>query len=671
MPIQAGDVKLVKSAVSGDQPESGGAPTSTVIEDNASNAIFKDISESDRARGRVNLTKVHISVQTPDTDTYLGANFIVARPPEDPNVSVAMFTTDNVYDTRSAAQARLEAYLNKGPEWPGYLFENHIAGQRAVQLFQRPETEIPVVGKTLVLVQDEGKPTEISQYIRATKISVQVRTFTIETDSGFVDFKAAIVTLTLSDALRYDFTGSPASRKFSKAKDATVTRDTVVADAASYVGIKPLAAAVAIGDFTAKVPSLYTQLVPSAQTETPIPATPPQGVADFPVSATAALSFTYAANWDQNANLVLPGGCTPGSLTISQGSTVVTDKAGSLMSNGSAIGTIDYPNGILALLAGSLNGTKSVTYTPAAYAQRMPQSADIVVTAESRRLNYTGFVSPPPLPGTLRVSYRAQNRWYDLMDDGSGALRGFDASFGAGTVNHDTGAYVITLGVLPDVGSSVVQQWGIAAQENPWAVADVPMYQVIDLGTPSGDMLDPAYLSITWNNGVADCTSTVDPISGVLTGDATGTIDLTAGKVRFCPNFMPPVGTQLTVSYDHGPKQTASFQAPARDSNGKLQLNAGSTNLKPGSVAVQWPTKVTGSPTNNYTAEALAAMGIPASDLTQTARDNGLGSLYVGTTLVGTVNYTSGDLWFLPDVSVVLPYQLNYLPRQVVYAAAI
>jgi hypothetical protein len=72
MPILSGDIKLVASQVMDDVSEGGGAPTATVIADGASNAIFPDISESDRAAGRVALRKLHLSVQTPDVDTYLG-----------------------------------------------------------------------------------------------------------------------------------------------------------------------------------------------------------------------------------------------------------------------------------------------------------------------------------------------------------------------------------------------------------------------------------------------------------------------------------------------------------------------------------------------------------------------------------------------------------------------
>ena len=64
MPILNGDIKLVASQVMNDVAEGGGAPTSIVITDGASNAIFPDISELDRAGGRVNLRKLHVTVQT-------------------------------------------------------------------------------------------------------------------------------------------------------------------------------------------------------------------------------------------------------------------------------------------------------------------------------------------------------------------------------------------------------------------------------------------------------------------------------------------------------------------------------------------------------------------------------------------------------------------------------
>lgn len=52
-----------------------------------------------RARSR----KAHVSVQPPDTDSYLGSTVIVAEPPNDPNVSMTLFSTKEVFDRRDAA----------------------------------------------------------------------------------------------------------------------------------------------------------------------------------------------------------------------------------------------------------------------------------------------------------------------------------------------------------------------------------------------------------------------------------------------------------------------------------------------------------------------------------------------------------------------------------------
>ena len=185
MGILAGDVKLVASQVMDDVDNGGGAPTSNVIADGASNSIFNDISELDRAGGRVNFRKVFASIQTPTVDGYYGGNVIVADPPDDPRVAVTIFKTGNVFDRREDAANRVEAYLNKGSLWEGFLFENHITGQRSIQLFQREGSPLPPVGKTLYLGMNEGTGTEYSQYVRVTRVSAEVRTFTYSQSGNY------------------------------------------------------------------------------------------------------------------------------------------------------------------------------------------------------------------------------------------------------------------------------------------------------------------------------------------------------------------------------------------------------------------------------------------------------------------------------------------------------
>lgn len=87
-----------------------------------------------------------------------------------------------------------------------------------------------------------------------------------------------VVTCSISDALRTDFQGSEGNAKAAPAAPgATKVRDTTVADAGSYVGVVPLAAAANLGTFSIRASNVYTQLVPSAQTETPLVDLKPNG----------------------------------------------------------------------------------------------------------------------------------------------------------------------------------------------------------------------------------------------------------------------------------------------------------------------------------------------------------------------------------------------------------
>ncbi|WP_066481785.1 hypothetical protein, partial [Comamonas terrae] len=651
MSIKQGDIQLMASRVMDDVPEGGGGPSAVVIEDGKSNALMPDISESDRARGRVNMRQTHVAVRTADTDTYMGSNVIVAEPPADPNVSVTLFTTGGVYDTRSLAQSRLEAYLNKGAEWAGYLYENHIKGQRVMQIFQRPGTELPAVGKTLVLVGNEGLPNEQEQYVRAIRVTSVERTFTYDVDK---DYKAMVVTVELSDALRYDFTGSPASRQFTRLANSAHLRDTVVADAGSYVGVTPLQRAAALGDFTILAKTIFTQLVPSAQSETPIPAAIPYAAAGFPISAAGDVSFVTQQDWSTATSLALPGGIKPGSLRITVGGVTFADAGGLLMSGTQQIGTVDYANGVVTSSAGSYGGSKAIAYRPAAYMQRIPQSSEIRITPETRSQSYVGFITPVAAPGTLSFSYRAQGRWYVLSDAGDGALRGTDSSFGAGTYNPDTGAYVITLGALPDVGSSIVIQWGVPTQETVHPVTDLQISQTIALQLPAGQALYPGSFDIKWMDGATQRTATANS-AWQLQGDATGEVRVGRSQVLFAPKLLPAIGTVLDVTVDTAPAAEVTLQHPSRNGQGRLAVSAGQGGLQPFTVEVEWGTLTDLAVLGTYTRAQLQEMGINPVDPAQLARDDGAGKLMLGTLQVGTVNYAAGTLDFNPDVTIKVP----------------
>lgn len=585
MPIKSGDVKLLKSANMADVPEGGGAPTGIAIADGVSNAIFPDISELDRAGGRVALRKVFPSVKTDDRDTYFGANIIVAEPPKDPLVSVTLFSSGNVFDTRVQAASRIESYLNKGPEWAGFLYENHIAGQRVIQLFQRPNDVLPNVGQTLCLVQNEGLPNQVEQYVRATAVSSVTRTFTY---SGDQDYQAAIVTVDISDALRTDFAGSPATRAFSRLPTATKTRDTVVADAGTYVGVSPLVAAAAIGDFTVGAQSMFTQLVPSAQTETPISDIRMNGLSAALVSTGGPLTRTLTLGFTTTQSMHVGGPIYPGSLSITRGGITLTDAGGRLVNAGSQAGTVDYDNGIVMLsvdVFGTNAGSHEVTFTPAELPNLISEQSVMPITIEGRSLSYAFTLGTPPLPRTTNLAYLAQGRWYVLRDDGSGRLVGNDSSHGAGTVNFITGSVVVTLGALPDVGSAlVVQAYSAATQIRASNVnlanagkAYIPINTSGLISEEAGSKaITPGELSVGWTDGGQKVA--VDNGLGQLTGDATGTVDYSSGVVRISPNVLPPKGTSILLD-------TTSNVGVVAPSVSIDSGNIGAANIEPGSMS--------------------------------------------------------------------------------------
>ena len=643
MPILSGDIKLVASQVMDDVPEGGGAPTATVILDGVSNAVFPDISELDRAGGRVNLRKLHVTVQTNDRDTYMGSNIIVAEPPEDPNVSVTLFTTESTFDRRTQAASRVESYLNKGPLWPGILYENHIAGQRSVQVLQEVSTELPVIGKTLVLVQSEGLSNEVQQYIRTTAVESVTRTFY---DINGNPYEKAVVTLSISDALRTDFMGSPASKQLTLITGAAKTRDTVVADAGTYVGVSPLSMVANLGDFTVTAKSVYTQLVPSAQTEIPILDVRTNGLSAALVATGAPITQSISMGFTTTTSMYVGGPIYPGSLSIVRDGITATDDGGLLKSAAVEVGQVDYDNGVVKLSSnvwGTSGGTHAVTFIPAAVPELISDQRAIRVTAESRALNYSFVMEDIPVRRTLTVSYLAQGRWYTLRDSGSGVLSGISTAYGIGTLNYTTGSVSITLGALPDVGSSVVIQsysevTAVRASNTTMTNAGkvyVPINSDGLLSEEKGSKsIAIGSVSIGWMNGTAKLAT--DDGYGNLTGDATGTVDYTQGVVRISPNILPAPGTVFLVDID-GAEGVTSGIVPL------INGNIGATNIVPGTVSFVVSAEV------SYGVGATGrALAFHTRQFNPIISDDGIGGLRYRDdgngvwVTCGTVNYSAG-----------------------------
>lgn len=625
MPILEQDIQFMASQVLDDVPEGGGAATGEVIVDGESNNLFPDVAELDRVYGRVQLRKVFPSVRTEDTDRFSGANVIVVDPPDDPALSVVLFDTEDSFDTRDDAASRIEAYLNVGPDYQGKLFSNHIAGQMTVTFFQRVGSAVPAIGETLCLRKNEGLSTQVDQYVRVTAVTSVETTFT----DGQGDYVRLVVTASISDALRTDFPGfAPQRTDVYDFTNKTRTYQTVVADAARYYGVVPLKEPITMGDLVLQADGIYTQLVPSSRTETAIADARMNQQTDAFVTAGGTLSRT--ANFSPSVSVFLGAGVLPGSLNAGG----YTDNNGLVMNGSVAVGTIDYATGILVPSISQSNVT--ITWEVADTPDMVTESIGLPVTAENRRLTWIATLNPVPAKRSLQVSYMAQGRWYTLQEDGSGAIRGSDSSFGAGTINWTTGTVSLTLGAMPDADSAIILTWAPQVTTTTVTISDLAFSGKFSLRKSLGRAIKPGTLSLTWNDGSAR--TVTDNSSGALTGYGTGKVWYADGTFQLSPTLLPAPGTTLTVNITEALAVEAAVVA---FSDGGSAWNATvSGPIKPNSleigVAVQYSVKQYPNTTSTNYEEVMRVF------------DDGAGNLKIAslTTNItaGTVNYSTGAI---------------------------
>jgi hypothetical protein len=475
MPIQEQNIVFVESQVMDDVPEGGGAATGRVIVDGQMNNVFEDISDLDRAYGRFNLRKIFLAVRTLSTDLYGGAKTVITALPQDDALGYTLFSSHDPFDTRAQAAERVEAYLYKGPTWAGYLYENHINGMRAISLIQRVGSALPVVGKTLCIVQDEGLAGEKEQYVRVTEVSNVVEV--VFNQGSSEEFTRWVVTLALSDALRYDFTGHSPYRL-----DATINytgkariRDTTVADATRYYGAQRMTASAGIGDLTVRAQSIFTKLVPSAQTETPLvnQAMNPNVVSTYSAGdrtvdvvqqshtlARAVTAESRRLNWIETLSPIP----APGTLTVSfraQGTwyELKDNGSGGLVASDASIGAgaVNYTTGSVSVTLGALPDVGSQIMlawgSPVHYTVRAGASSDAASTVE---LAYA-LQSAPLVPGTVSISYPVSAATRTVTDaSANGVLSGTGVT---GTINYATGDVVLNFSTPPDPGAAVTNAY--------------------------------------------------------------------------------------------------------------------------------------------------------------------------------------------------------------------
>jgi hypothetical protein len=640
-----------------DTPAGGGQMTRNIVPDNEANNLFAPISDVNRANGNVSIRKAIAKSLANTTKRFLGARAEIVAPPTNSAVSVLMFYTGSWFDVRSQIVDQIESYLVQGPQTRMWAFGQQVKGQRAVLVYQPVGVALPNIGETYVMVQQNVTP-NVAQFVRVKTITNKVETFT----DGEGPFQLNVITLGITSPLLSTFPGAEPQR-FSTPPPPTVLCTTNVANAASYYGVTKPAVDFAAGDENGKVTSVFGQLLPSTQFPSPISGAQPAGrQAMIASGATTAITLF---DWTQVAGekIYIGRGVYPGTLVVDRdggGWHYTDDGAGNLKNlAGDVVASIDYPNAAITVIAGGTTfaaNYMTLTFTPAVQVTQAGFTKQQPVTQSTRDFVYVDSLHPIPGPGTVVASYRANGRWYDLQDDGTGTLVGPEGA-GTGTIRLDTGGVILSAAALPDVPSNVIFSWAQSAQYNiRIADADIQIPAVsFQLSLPS----KPSTIVLTYV--VAGVTKTItDNGSGVLSGDGSGNVVYGNSILTFRPTALPDPATGFAVAYDNNP-QSVQHLTPSK-SGGTITGSCGHA-IAPGSFLMAFSQP---SP-NIYPRMFSGSPNIP-----RVVYDDGVGHLVdtvYGLIIGATLDYSTGDWELNPDLSTILDTPVYENQQQQVWAS--
>ncbi|WP_333906830.1 hypothetical protein [Delftia acidovorans] len=585
MTIKDGDIRLLESKVMTDDANGGGGPTGNVIPWGKSNGVFEDITEVDRAGGDVSIRQVHAAVQTPTTEPLMDTNIIVSAVPNDPNVSITIAPC-GVFARRTEIAAAIAAYLIPGTEWGGYLLENHVQGQGSIMIFHRPGTPAPTIGRTLILVYNEGQSSQVLQYVRVLRAETETLQFSYSSGGGYTDYTASVTTCEITPRLRSAFPGSPPNRSYAADPSKTRIRDTTVADAASFYGAQSLTAAAQLGESMLRVASIYTQLVPNSRTETAALDQRPAGVRQL-VLATSPReirvpnaphtrrikvgqenrSFSWVA--------ILKPFPAPNTLVVSfqvMGVWYTASDNGQGELTGSAVGTVNYANGSVSVTLPALPDVSSsiifqwgeasaFVNRSSATGWRLPEHA--------MRLPHQGIK-----PGSLVIKWTSGGVLRTATDNGQGDLQGA----ATGEINYASAALLLRPQFMIDAGGqfSIEYDYAVVINKNVLVNLDAGGYGVITLDTIPA----PGTVSVGWIT-----VRNLSASSGASSGGTSVSKNGGSGKFSYLPQVPPapaPVITSRVPLSDGSTTGKYMAQGGTRASGGAVYIEVGATSSPEG-----------------------------------------------------------------------------------------
>ena len=536
--ITQNNLEILKSEIMADTPDGGGLPTGIAVIDGVSNNLFLDVSDIDRLIGRVRLRKVSLAVKTANAELLQAVRMLFTELPENPNISVFAFKPSSFADRRVDAQNKIESYLAFGSKWAGHILETQLTGQRVIQISLGLKDAIPAVGQPLVIVQNEGQVDEFYQYIRPLKVDSAVREFQ-RTVSESVSRN--VITIEFGDTLTKTFNGLSVPEFYQNAdtKRRAILREARVADAAKYYSASRLAEpVVAMQSRQVKINSIYTQVVPSTQVETPLQQLDAANQIATQARGTGVISINQSVTVAVNTAFSIASGVAVGTLSLTVGGLTLTDIDGQLVGTDNiAYASIRYGTGNVTWYSNAPMGQQTITgtYKAASEVTSVAQT-DYQIVGDNAGYNFIKELAAPPVPNSLRISYTVQGNNYLVHDNGRGLLIDDDGN-GRGTLQGSTA--LLSTEAIPDAGSYITYSFGLDLGNTQYPATTLPKaYHKLSLGAdmPKGN------ITIAWSTGSATSEN------GVITGDATGY--LRGNLIVLTPNVTVAPDTEFTLTYN-------------------------------------------------------------------------------------------------------------------------
>lgn len=673
--ITQNDLKLLKTDTMSDTDDGGGLPTSQEIINGQSNNLFPDVSDIDKLTGRVRLRKIVGAVNTANTDLLQSARFFISELPNNDNMSVFLFKTTSFADRRINAQNFLENYLAYGVKFAGHLLEAQLKGQSVIQQSLDVNDPLPKIGSSMVLVQNEGRSDEFFQYVRVMKVTAETRRFSISSDKNVT---RQIATIEISEPLRYQFDGiSPAEyeKQQFNTKRIAYLREARVADASRYYSASRLAKPVSkMTTQIIELNSVFTQIVPSSQTETPLAQV---GVAlqqkTFVKASDNKTTKAITSLVAPSVSVFLGCGVFPSSLNVTLNGQVLTDNNGELVNSSNvAFAKVDYAKGEIVWYDNVGNGNQSLTFefVPSGFLGQIGNTDVVDVPEFDVGRTFVKTLQASPTPLSLAVSYQVAGQIYVMTDNGRGVLT--DSNGGIGSIDYDNRLLTLTTGAIPDAGSKIIASYGVNVNTYYYN-EQYAKPLAINIAIPDKS-LDYQSLTLKWG----DTTITSDE-KGNLLGGATGKAE--NGKIMLYPKTLPNKNTMIDIAYNVGEVKTEKMEKTASQDILEFTL-AGAGEITKHSVRLTIPLKLD----NHFTYQKQAYFTLDTISVVLV--DDGQGNLLIngfgkdyGKDLggwlkgligkqAGTIDYIARNIRIAPSNLVFETLVINAIDRPMNYALA-